>query len=371
MLRGHLDVITPDRLAGWCIDDRVPDRPVEVVIFAGGKKIAIGHNRLPRPDVEKALGQSGNFGFLIEIGELNLDGQLIEVRFSETNELLDNGRRYLISTNNIVRGKTGYFFERNHEEITLLDNLCGKVELSSVEINTLVRSLEMRHSYIKGICPNFQTFVSPDKAVCYPQFLPDGVTISQRRPGSEISSRTGSILYLDAVRELAQATSVFHKNDTHLNDRGVLIVYHLIRTFLAGAGTNLPPLPKFSLAKSSQNGDLSHPDLGNMGEEIELVQFPKMSQEIVKNGILGYGCVRVYRSGVPGPRVLLFGTSTGLQLARFLAWSCSELVFVFNHDVSYELVMSYMADLVLTVIPERVLTRAPSPAGIGPIKIPE
>jgi hypothetical protein len=40
IMRGHVDILTAEAIAGWALDDELPYRSVDVSIFVDGRKLA-------------------------------------------------------------------------------------------------------------------------------------------------------------------------------------------------------------------------------------------------------------------------------------------------------------------------------------------
>jgi autotransporter passenger strand-loop-strand repeat protein len=69
--RGRVDVVTSTRIAGWAQDAAEPDRPVDVLVFRNGERIALVLANRYRPDLQRAGIGDGRHSFDISIaGEL-------------------------------------------------------------------------------------------------------------------------------------------------------------------------------------------------------------------------------------------------------------------------------------------------------------
>ena len=89
-LAGFFDRITDGVIVGWALDNRDPERPVEVAIWCGDRIVATGVANLPRIDLVKTFGISGRNGFELPLHAIPLEGgHGLVMRERDTNEPID------------------------------------------------------------------------------------------------------------------------------------------------------------------------------------------------------------------------------------------------------------------------------------------
>jgi len=368
MLKGHVDVYSPTVIEGWAVDLAFPSQPVDVIIEVDGKVIARGVPDRYRPDVEEALGVRGRFGFSLPISVNNLWGKKFDVRFEQTNMLLENGTRaFNQSAEHVLVGQDNWYFEKSHQEIPVIDIMTLAATNNNDEFFSVAHSLAAREQRILKTSP-YATLVVPDKSVVYREFLPQGVNISDQRIMKKLLKHFPQIHYPEVfLRNSSAITEVFHKNDSHMNDTGTFLCYSLLcESLIQKYDVELAPLHLAERAEKIITGDLSHENLGNTQFTEITLQFKSTDSLFYKNGVTNYGTVRYYRRpDCAGPRVLLCGTSSGLQIAKLLSYTCSELLYVFSHDFDYALLSEFGPDIAITIIPERFIRRPVTAQGFN------
>ena len=208
----------------------------------------------------------------------------------------------------------------------------------------------------------------PNKMTVYGEYLPERVTIdgSQSRLDQlqELLQSEPSLHFVDVRKRLisqAETTQVFYRTDTHWNDEGAYQGYLLLAEKMKGWFPSMPILPR-NLMKENQKffcGDLSKflAQGESRGEEVvryELL-YPPMP---INRGIKGLENVQYYliRGRNPkGPRLLMFQDSFGFAIDPYLASSCSEALFVFDHGSYPDLIKSFRPNIVVRQVVERQL----------------
>lgn len=365
MLKGHVDVYSPSLIAGWAVDLDAPERPVEVVIEINGEVVGRVLADQARPDVEAAVGRSGLFGFSAQIDLSQLTGNAFRISFSDTNDVLENGGRSFISYfNDIISGKNGWFFLRGqNEKVPFLELLLN--DASDDFVKSISDSFKFRNRRVTEFYP-LETYIVPDKSVIYPMYFPENYSISERRLVARVSEVCSCVNYPEvALRAFGAGLEIFYKNDSHLNDDGVLLFYSLmIHQIYTRYGIKFDKLPMAERRIDKFTGDLSREELNNAEVPHTVLRYSVSESLSYKNKLLNYGTVRYYRRpNSRGPRVYISGTSSALQLARLFSYSCSELLFHFNHDIDYELLSEFAPNIALIIVSERVVSRTLSDVG--------
>jgi hypothetical protein len=116
--------------------------------------------------------------------------------------------------NKTLIGKNGYLFLQNDSGRELEvhnDNLC------------LVNSIF--YEKYKSIKDKFLLIVFPNKSYIYSDFLPDKY-ILKYRPGFDIYKKYFNEHILDGYQFLKDTDDTYYKTDTHINNKGSLIIYN-------------------------------------------------------------------------------------------------------------------------------------------------
>jgi hypothetical protein len=75
LVRGRVDVVDAERVAGWAYDPRSPDEGIEVQLFIDGRFALARVANEYRPDLTDARVAKGpNHGFSFDLGPLRLPG---------------------------------------------------------------------------------------------------------------------------------------------------------------------------------------------------------------------------------------------------------------------------------------------------------
>ena len=105
MLRGHVDLVTRDLVAGWAADDERPGEIVQVSIFVNGRKTGQAACDLNRPDlvhVGALVGGLHGFNYVFPQRLNDEDEKRVSVRHATTGRLLNNGDVLFRKDNNIT-----------------------------------------------------------------------------------------------------------------------------------------------------------------------------------------------------------------------------------------------------------------------------
>ncbi|CAL1240542.1 hypothetical protein [Candidatus Methylocalor cossyra] len=89
---GYVDGISDGRVVGWAVNRALPDEPVEVELWDGGRVIARASANHFREDVERQFPGAGHSGFELVLPYELLDGQLhsLSVRVADSRHELHN-----------------------------------------------------------------------------------------------------------------------------------------------------------------------------------------------------------------------------------------------------------------------------------------
>ena len=220
--------------------------------------------------------------------------------------------------------------------------------------------------------------IPPDKHVIYPNQMPDGV----RRVGSAsraeevFSALSGEDFVVNprpALEEAAARERIYHRTDTHWNDRGAFVAYQAIIEAVrrqVPAVTPAWPRSDFTdVANTTEAGDLA----GMLGlkrflreERLMLVPIrPRLARVVEPPGADPAADVGRLVTEIPGstlPRAVIFRDSYTSALVPFLSEHFSRAVYLWQDDFDASAVVTERPAVVIQEIVGRHLyTFIPSP----------
>lgn len=123
----------------------------------------------------------------------------------------------------VIIGRNDWlFFSRT------VDDFLGRNRLSDRQIGELGATLTLMEEYVTGNGAKFLVFSAPNKNTIYPDFMP--ARYPRAKGGSNLERLSnllsGQPWYLELTELLrAEDAQVYHKRDTHWNNRGALLCY--------------------------------------------------------------------------------------------------------------------------------------------------
>ncbi len=202
--------------------------------------------------------------------------------------------------------------------------------------------------------------IAPDKHWIYPGELPEG--LHRQGPSrvdqliTELDQRT-SVRFVDLrvpLRQAALDRLVYHRTDTHWNDRGA---YEAYREILERVGPPLGvvPVPAADLERRAvARGGLDLARMLGLGstlieDDLQLQPQPGLARVVEPaDAEPGLMYPRVVTTGAPtGPRALVFRDSFGSAVIPFLAPHFSRAVFVWQNNFDPALVEAERPDVVV------------------------
>jgi alginate O-acetyltransferase complex protein AlgJ len=291
-------------------------------------------------------------------------------------------------TPTVLKGRDGFFFyadDKAVEDYVAGDPLTDEALADwYTEVVRVLRRLQPR-----GI--GFVFFVAPDKHAIYPEEMPPEIV----RLG--MTSRTDQLygalkdlrhFVIDVRPALLAAKAherIYHKTDTHWNDRGALVAYRAIidaaRTqrrelyerLVAGRVSEIPPpwsRDDFDpVVRMVEGKDLA----GMMGlkrvlreEDMALVpKRPRRAQVVEPPGADPMAEEGRLVTEIPGstlPRAVIFRDSFVSRLVPFLSEHFSRAVYLWQNDFDAEVIQQEHPDIVIQEIVGRHLySFIPSP----------
>ncbi len=256
--------------------------------------------------------------------------------------------------NKYTIGKEGWLFldrdsNRNLEQIT------GKYETAANFDEQWRKLFEFRNERLGSLKDKSWLIIAPSKECVYPQYLPDEVVLSDRRPVFRVLQQAvgrHKVIYpIEKMRAASASIDVYPTGDTHWSLPGALIPY---REFAAAAG--LRPVWDDEIEFFvSERGDLS----SKIGQKTKYIQGkikqPKFTK-IHDNEIANTGRKIIYENSDKSlPSCVMFRDSFGSILLDVLAQSFSRLVAVWQANMDWGLIEEERPDIVLTEMAERFI----------------
>lgn len=202
--------------------------------------------------------------------------------------------------------------------------------------------------------------IAPEKAVLYPDKLPEAMRPIEARPVNQLLHAIGAqatVCYpVDALKQALHNRTIYNPTDTHWNDFGALVA---VNTVLAAIGEAPLLANQFHFFASSMVGDLGKEfQPAKIGPSLELtdVHLPLWSNAITYTGRLAH-----YMGGAGTGKCLVFGNSCiNDAFITYLLQSFGCVLFVFADNLDHELIAREKPRLVLHQTCERFILRSPS-----------
>jgi hypothetical protein len=249
----------------------------------------------------------------------------------------------------VIRGRDGWLFYAGDGAI---EDYASAPPLTDAELEHWRSTLQDISDWlrVRGIAYVF--VISPDKHAIYPEYMPATI---RRAAVSRIDQLVSHLREHSTVRVvdlrpalLAAKSSerVYHRTDTHWNDRGALVGYQQIVGTLAADIPALHPTRSAFDPRVVRTGGL---DLAGMlgltdvlqEEDLVLVRRPATTARIIEpqspNPRFMHARI-VTEAPNRGPRAVVFMDSFGAGLVRFLSEDFSRVVYLWQSNVDLAVV---------------------------------
>lgn len=277
----------------------------------------------------------------------------------------------------VVKGRNGWFFYADDESMT---DYAGERPLTAEELANWRAAIVDARDWLRAHGVAYVFMIAPDKHVMYPEELPASI----RRVGR--TSRMDQVLAVlndagvatvdvrPALEAAKQRERIFHRTDTHWNDRGAIVAYQQL---IDAVRTQLPPVPRpwtrddfDPIAVEGHGMDLA----GMMGltrvlceTDLQLVpKRPRRAIVVEPAGRTSAGAAegRIVTT-IPGstlPSALVVRDSFFSRLAPFVAEHFGRTVFLWQNDFDPDDVLKEHPNVVIQEIVGRHLYNfVPSP----------
>jgi alginate O-acetyltransferase complex protein AlgJ len=275
----------------------------------------------------------------------------------------------------VVRGKDGWLY---YADDGGLDDYTNEQPLPPGEIENWRQTIVRARDWCRAHGVAYVFTIVPDKPVIYPDYYDDHVR--QLSPVSRADQVFTAALDTGVVLDVRQALlagrsrdRLYHKTDTHWNDRGAFLAYQQI---IDAVHRQLPAVPPardrsaFNATSRMLNGrDLAAIiGLKRVLSEEDLLLVPKKGRGYVvveprgSYATAGQGRIVTEIPGSTLPRAVVFRDSFTSLLAPFLSEHFSRAVYLWQNNFDADEVLKEHADVVIEEIVGRHLHNfIPSP----------
>jgi hypothetical protein len=259
----------------------------------------------------------------------------------------------------VINGRDGWLF---YADDGALDDYAEAAPFTGAELEIWRRTLQDTSDWLRAQGVAYLFVISPDKHVVYPEFMPDTIrpaAVSRIDQLVDHLRRHSTVRVLDlrpALLAGKERERIFHRTDTHWNDRGAFIGYQQIVHALAADVPRLrPPTRDVFEPRTVHSRGL---DLAGMlgltrvlaEEDLLLVPRRPAVARIVEprtpNRRLMHARV-VTEAPTRGPRAVVFMDSFGAGLIPFLSEDFSRAVYLWQPNMDPDVVREERAEVVI------------------------
>jgi alginate O-acetyltransferase complex protein AlgJ len=245
----------------------------------------------------------------------------------------------------VIKGRDGWLF---YADDGAMADYAVAPPFTEAELELWRRTLQDTSDWLDAQGIAYLFVISPDKHLVYPEFMPVAIrraTISRIDQLVTYLDQHSTVRVLDLRPALLQAKAqerIFHRTDTHWNDRGAFVGYQQILDALA---PSVPGLTHTSRAHFEPRAVMSEGlDLaGMLGlthslAEDDLVLVPRhppaarILEPSQPDRRLMHARI-VTETADRGPRAVIFMDSFGAGLVRFLSEHFSRAVYLWQTNV--------------------------------------
>jgi alginate O-acetyltransferase complex protein AlgJ len=269
----------------------------------------------------------------------------------------------------VIKGRDGWFF---YGEDGSVDDYAEVDPMTADALANWRTTLVSIRDWLNSRHVAYVFTVAPDKYVIYPETMPSSLarvgSVSRADQLFQAIAGTG-LAAVDVRPVLMPAKSserLYHKTDTHWNERGVLLAYQEIIGAVRAAVPQTPPAwtrKDFEpISREVKGKDLARMmGLTRTVREVDLALLPKRARQARVVDPAGAGATdelgRIVTE-IPGsslPRAVIFRDSFVSHLVPFLSEHFSRAVYVWQNDFDAELVEQEHPDVVIQEIVSRHL----------------
>jgi alginate O-acetyltransferase complex protein AlgJ len=273
----------------------------------------------------------------------------------------------------VVKGRNGWWFYA--DDGAMLDYAEAQ-PFTMPELEVWRRTLQNANDWLRARGIVYLFVVAPDKHQVYPEYMPEAI---RRAAYSRIDQLVAYLAAHSTVQVLdlrpalwhaKSAERLYHRTDTHWNDRGAYVAYAEILSSLSPSFPALHPRPKamFEAHHVRAGGfDLARM-MGLMGvlEEDNLTlesRRPRAARIVEPRTPNPNGIEARLVTTLPDasqPRAVIFRDSFGSAMIPFLSEHFSRAVYLWQYNVDPSVIELERPDVVIhQVVGRRLVTLAP------------
>ena len=277
---------------------------------------------------------------------------------------------------NVVVGKGGWLYYSGGR---VLEDHRGLAPLTDEHLRRWAEALRRRREWLAERGGEYLVVIVPEKHTIYPEFLPDGMAPvgPATRLDQFISDArvTGAARVLDLRGDLRGAkpwSRLYHRGDTHWNERGAYVGYRAIMAVLAERHPELAPFPPEDFepgAERLENLDLVRM-IGMRGRILEenLTFRPRRPRRafdddpgLKRTGKIDPNWHPFARQcpAAPPVKAVVLRDSFATLLAPYLAEHFRRSVFLWQKTFDYAVIDRERPDVVIHEMGERQLRYLP------------
>ncbi len=363
MLRGSLDVVDREHVAGWAQDSEHPERAVTVLVSSGGELLGRVVANRHRPDLAAAGLSHGRYGYELWLppgGLSTLERHVIHAVYeTDGTELLNSPK--------LIERAAAFDMAAEAGIATLLDGIATEAEIAkrieflAGRIAHLTQRLSdgrARQAWRQYCRSRFRSHedveaasdpdeASPPRALVVDNQVPDG----NRDAGS-----VAILSHMGALQRLGYEVA-FVPADLDVRDGPGL-------SKLTAAGVLCYGLPLFSSVEEILRREAGSFDLVYLHRLPNAACYTPMVRHYCSNARLVYGVadlhhLRTYRQGLVEGRGELIAAATRMRFAEFMAaWTAAAVIT--HSETEAALLRTALPDVQVHVVPWSVAAR-PTP----------
>jgi hypothetical protein len=260
----------------------------------------------------------------------------------------------------VLIGKDGWWY---YTDDGALDDIVSAEPMDESSLEAWRRTLESNRAWLASQGIPYVFVMTPDKHAVYPEFLPDtvraitGSRIDQLAAYLSTHSSVDVLDLLSVLREAKPQDRLFHRTDTHWNNRGALVGWLALAQWMGRVheGFRVPTREDYVFSTAISGGhDL--PRMLGIGhlvteEVLEAHNRPparfQVTDPVGSPSPYDEGRLITEHPDATLPRVLVFRDSFMTCLVPFLAEHCRRCVFLWQKDLDPEAVRREKPDLVI------------------------
>jgi hypothetical protein len=259
----------------------------------------------------------------------------------------------------VIKGRDGWLF---YADDGAMDDYAEAPPFTGAELEQWRHTLQDTSDWLRAHGIAYVFVIAPDKHVIYHEYMPETI-----RPAaiSRIDQLVSELRQHSTVRvvdlrpalfEAKARERLYHRTDTHWNDRGAFVGYQSIIEALAEEFPTLRSSARSVFEpRAAQSAGLDLAGMLGLTEvlsEEDLVLIPKrpVTARIIEpqhpNRRLTHGRI-VTEAPNRGPRVVMFMDSFGPGLVPFLSEDFSRVVYLWQDNVDLEVIRQESPQVVI------------------------